>query len=51
MEEMNDKLIKLRENAPSIKTKGKPVYDYFYRERYLDKEVVLTLSFLIICPF
>ena len=42
---MTDKLTKLRENAPSIKTKGKPVYDYFYRERYLDKEVFFDSFF------
>lgn len=46
MEEMTDKLTKLRENAPSIKTKGKPVYDYFYRERYLDKEVFFNSFFV-----
>ncbi|KAI1726395.1 pleckstrin homology domain-containing protein [Ditylenchus destructor] len=38
LEEMIQRLEKLREDAPSIKAKGKPVYDYFYRERYLDKE-------------
>uniref|UniRef100_A0A915CYT3 PH domain-containing protein n=1 Tax=Ditylenchus dipsaci TaxID=166011 RepID=A0A915CYT3_9BILA len=38
LEEMSEKLDKLREEAPSIKAKGKAVYDYFYRERYLDKE-------------
>ncbi|KAI6180905.1 hypothetical protein M3Y98_00771700 [Aphelenchoides besseyi] len=28
----------LRESAPSIKAKGKPVYEYFYRERFLERE-------------
>ncbi|KAH7701342.1 Sec7 domain containing protein [Aphelenchoides avenae] len=35
---MTNKLARLREDAPSMKSKGKPVYEYFYRERYLDKE-------------
>jgi hypothetical protein len=36
--EMEDRLTILRSNAPSIKAKGKKVYDYFFRERYLDSE-------------
>ncbi|CAD5220052.1 unnamed protein product [Bursaphelenchus okinawaensis] len=38
LEEMNMLLSKLRETAPSMKAKGKVVYDYFYRERFLDNE-------------
>lgn len=36
--ETTENLARLRENAPSIKAKGKVVYDYFYKERFLDKE-------------
>jgi hypothetical protein len=36
--EMEYRLASLRKNAPSINTKGKQVYDYFFRERYLDNE-------------
>ncbi|CAD5226961.1 unnamed protein product [Bursaphelenchus xylophilus] len=38
LDEMNMILNKLRDSAPSMKAKGKIVYDYFYRERYLDNE-------------
>lgn len=37
--EINDILTSLRDSAPSLKTKGKIVYQYFYRERYLEREV------------
>lgn len=36
---MLERLVQLRSEAPSLKAKGRPVYDYFYKERYLDKEV------------
>ncbi|TMS38035.1 hypothetical protein L596_004849 [Steinernema carpocapsae] len=36
--EMSDRLEKLRADAPPLKSRGKVVYDYFYRERYLDSE-------------
>ena len=35
---MEERLTNLRSTAPSIKAKGKQVFDYFYRERYLDNE-------------
>lgn len=38
LEETTTNLERLRENAPSMKAKGKVVYDYFYKERFLDKE-------------
>lgn len=39
--ELQELLNGLRELAPSLKTKGKQVYDYFYRERFLEREVRL----------
>jgi hypothetical protein len=38
MLEMQELLNGLRETAPSLKAKGKPVYEYFYRERFIEKE-------------
>lgn len=35
---MNQILSVLRNSAPSLKAKGKVVYDYFYKERFLDNE-------------
>uniref|UniRef100_A0A7E4W5I4 SEC7 domain-containing protein n=1 Tax=Panagrellus redivivus TaxID=6233 RepID=A0A7E4W5I4_PANRE len=36
--EMEERLASLRQGAPPMKAKGKSVYDYFYRERYLENE-------------
>jgi hypothetical protein len=47
LEETKENLSILRENAPSMKSKGKIVYDYFYKERFLDKEVFLVYDY---CP-
>uniref|UniRef100_A0A1I7Y2U9 PH domain-containing protein n=1 Tax=Steinernema glaseri TaxID=37863 RepID=A0A1I7Y2U9_9BILA len=38
VKEMSDRLEKLRSEAPPLKSRGKVVYDYFYRERYLEGE-------------
>lgn len=38
LDEMNQILSVLRDSAPSLKAKGKIVYDYFYKERFLDNE-------------
>jgi len=40
MAEIQELLNGLRESAPSLKTKGKIVYEYFYRERYLERELL-----------
>ncbi|KAK0398470.1 hypothetical protein QR680_002603 [Steinernema hermaphroditum] len=38
VKEMSDRLEQLRSEAPPLKSRGKVVYDYFYRERYLESE-------------
>nr|CAD2208129.1 unnamed protein product [Meloidogyne enterolobii] len=38
LEETKESLTNLQQCAPPIKSKGKLVYDYFYKERFLDSE-------------
>ncbi|KAI6175337.1 hypothetical protein M3Y97_00677900 [Aphelenchoides bicaudatus] len=40
MAEMQELLNGLRETAPSLKARGKPVYNYFYRERFIERELL-----------
>ncbi|KAL7076262.1 hypothetical protein ACQ4LE_004423 [Meloidogyne hapla] len=38
LEETKESLANLQQSAPPMKAKGKLVYDYFYKERFLDSE-------------
>uniref|UniRef100_A0A1I7W689 SEC7 domain-containing protein n=1 Tax=Heterorhabditis bacteriophora TaxID=37862 RepID=A0A1I7W689_HETBA len=47
--ELCEQLARVRDDAPPLKTKGRLVEEFFFKERYLTQEVVSTDNFIIPC--